>query len=66
MDSLDKFVDDVNLDVHIVFDEFHEITEVHDSIGIEGVLRQYIQKIQCFFFIAFALLIRVCLTESYG
>ena len=32
------------------FDEFQEITEVHNSIGIEGVLRQYLQKIQCSFF----------------
>ncbi len=50
MNSLERFVDDVNLDVHIAFDEFQEITEVHNSIGIEGILRQYIQKIQCSFF----------------
>ena len=50
MNSLKRFVDDVGLDIHVAFDEFQEITEVHNSIGIEGVLRQYIQKIQCSFF----------------
>ena len=50
MNSLERFVDDVDLDVHVALDEFQEITEVHNSIGIEGILRQYIQKIQCSFF----------------
>ena len=50
MNSLEKFVVDVDLDVHVALDEFQEITEVHNSIGIEGILRQYIQKIQCSFF----------------
>jgi hypothetical protein len=50
MNSLKRFVDDVGLDVHVALDEFQEITEVDNSIGIEGVLRQYIQKIQCSFF----------------
>ena len=50
MNSLEKFIDDVGLDVHVAFDEFQEITEVHNSIEIEGILRKYIQKIQCAFF----------------
>ncbi|MEA3385434.1 MAG: ATP-binding protein [Thermodesulfobacteriota bacterium] len=50
MESLEKFIIDVGLPVHVAFDEFQEIAEVHNSIGIEGILRQYIQKIQCSFF----------------
>lgn len=50
MESLEKFIIDVALPVHVAFDEFQEIAEVHNSIGIEGILRQYIQKIQCSFF----------------
>jgi hypothetical protein len=50
MDSLERFIDDVALPVHVAFDEFQEIAEVDNSIGIEGILRQYIQKIQCSFF----------------
>ena len=50
MESLERFIDDVALPVHIAFDEFQEIVEVDNSIGIEGVFRQYIQKIQCSFF----------------
>jgi len=50
MEFLEKFIIDVALPVHVAFDEFQEIAEVHNSIGIEGILRQYIQKIQCSFF----------------
>jgi len=50
MDSLERFIDDIALPVHVAFDEFQEIAEVDNSIGIEGILRQYIQKIQCSFF----------------
>lgn len=49
MNSLTRFVDDLDLNVHIAFDEFQELTEVYNSIGIESVLRQYIQRIQCAF-----------------
>ena len=38
MNSLQKLVDDVDLEVHIALDEFQEITKVHNSIGIEGIL----------------------------
>ena len=50
MESLERFIDDIALPVHIAFDEFQEIVEVNNSMGIEGILRQYIQKIQCSFF----------------
>jgi hypothetical protein len=50
MDSLERFIHDVGVPVHIAFDEFQEIAEVNDSIAIEGILRHYIQKIQCSFF----------------
>ena len=50
MESLERFVHDLALPVHVAFDEFQEIAEVGNSIGIEGILRQYIQKIQCSFF----------------
>lgn len=49
MESLERFIHDVSMPVHVAFDEFQEITEVEKSIGIEGVLRHYIQKIQCAF-----------------
>ena len=47
--SLENFINDVSMPVHIVLDEFQEITEVDNSMGIEGTLRHYIQKIQCAF-----------------
>lgn len=49
MASLEKFVKDASVPVHIVFDEFQEITELSNSAGIEGVLRKYIQRIGCSF-----------------
>ena len=49
LESLGKFIEDVSMPVHIVLDEFQEITEVDNSIGVEGTLRQHIQKIQCAF-----------------
>jgi hypothetical protein len=48
-ESLGKFIEDVTVPVHFVPDEFQEITEVDHSIGVEGTLRQHIQKIQCTF-----------------
>ena len=52
MESLEGFIDDAGLPVHVALDEFQEIVEVGNSIGIEGILRQHIQRIQCpFFFI---------------
>ncbi|MGD8208882.1 MAG: hypothetical protein PVH85_00200 [Desulfobacterales bacterium] len=47
--SLENFIEDVSMPVHIVLDEFQEITEVDKSIGVEGTLRHHIQKIQCAF-----------------
>ncbi|MGD2013628.1 MAG: hypothetical protein PVH37_04490 [Desulfobacterales bacterium] len=47
--SLVNFIEDVSMPVHIVLDEFQEITEVDKSIGVEGTLRHHIQKIQCAF-----------------
>ena len=44
--SLENFIEDVSMPVHIVLDEFQEITEVDKSIGVEGTLRHHIQKIQ--------------------
>lgn len=49
LESLEKFIEDVSMPVHIVLDEFQEITEVDKSIGVEGTLRHHIQKIQCAF-----------------
>lgn len=36
--------------VNVALDEFQEIVEVADSVRIEGLLRQYIQKLRCSFF----------------
>ncbi|MBW2099804.1 MAG: ATP-binding protein [Deltaproteobacteria bacterium] len=47
--SLENFINDVDMPVHIVLDEFQEITEVDNAVGIEGTLRHHIQKIQCAF-----------------
>ena len=49
MESLDKFVKNVSMPVHIVLDEFQEITEIGNSLAVEGTLRHHIQKIQCAF-----------------
>lgn len=49
LESLGKFIEDLTMPVHIALDEFQEITEVDHSIGVEGTLRQHIQKIQCAF-----------------
>lgn len=49
MESLDKFVREVPNLVHVALDEFQEITEIEDSLRIEGRLRHYIQKMKCGF-----------------
>ncbi|MBW1692410.1 MAG: ATP-binding protein [Deltaproteobacteria bacterium] len=49
MEALDKFVEDVSNLVHVALDEFQEITEIEDSIRIEGRLRHYIQRMRCGF-----------------
>jgi len=47
--SLQKFVEVVGKSVHIVLDEFQEITEVDHSLAVEGILRSHIQKMRCAF-----------------
>ncbi len=44
MASLDTFIAQVGLPVHIVFDEFQEITDLPDARKLEGLLREHIQK----------------------
>lgn len=50
MESLQKFIADVKIPIHIAFDEFQELTEIDNSLSIEGILRQYIQQMPCSFF----------------
>lgn len=38
-----KFIQEHGKGVHIVFDEFQEISELHESLQIEGLLRSHIQ-----------------------
>jgi uncharacterized protein len=49
MEALEKFVQDIPNLVHVVLDEFQEITEIDDSLRIEGRLRHYIQRMKCGF-----------------
>lgn len=49
MEALGKFLQEVPNLVHVVLDEFQEITEIGDSLRIEGRLRHYIQSMQCGF-----------------
>jgi hypothetical protein len=49
MEALSKFVQDVPEPVHVALDEFQEITEIEDSLRVEGRLRHYIQKMKCGF-----------------
>ncbi len=49
MEALEKFVGDISNLVHIVLDEFQEISEIDNSIRIEGRLRHYIQRMKCGF-----------------
>jgi hypothetical protein len=47
--ALEKFVRDIDDPVHIVLDEFQEISEIDNSPNIEGRLRQHIQRMKCGF-----------------
>ncbi|MBW2109760.1 MAG: ATP-binding protein, partial [Deltaproteobacteria bacterium] len=49
MEALGKFVHEIPSLVHIVLDEFQEISVVDDSVRIEGRLRYHIQRIKCGF-----------------
>jgi hypothetical protein len=49
LESLQKFVGEVGKSVHIVLDEFQEITEVENSLAVEGILRSHIQKMSSAF-----------------
>jgi hypothetical protein len=49
MEALEKFIQDVPNLVHIALDEFQEITEIEDSLRVEGRLRHYIQRMKCGF-----------------
>jgi hypothetical protein len=42
--SLDTFIEQAGVPVHIVFDEFQEITDLPKPLKIEGLLREHIQK----------------------
>ena len=44
MTSLDTFIEQAGVPVHIVLDEFQEITELPKPRKIEGLLREHIQK----------------------
>jgi len=50
MESLEQFIQDVPNPVHVALDEFQEITEIEDSLRVEGRLRHYIQRMKCGFF----------------
>jgi uncharacterized protein len=49
MEDLGRFVQDVSNLVNIALDEFQEITEIEDSLRIEGRLRHFIQSMKCGF-----------------
>jgi uncharacterized protein len=49
MEDLGRFVQDVSNLVNVALDEFQEITEIEDSLRIEGRLRHYIQSMKCGF-----------------
>jgi len=44
MESIDSFVQNVGVPIHIVLDEFQEITTLPNSRRIEGLLREHIQR----------------------
>lgn len=48
--ALEAFTTGNKMRVNVALDEFQEITEVADSVRIEGLLRQYVQKLRCSFF----------------
>ena len=43
LDGFGKFIQEEKKGVHIVFDEFQEISELRESLQIEGMLRSHIQ-----------------------
>ncbi len=49
MEALEKFVQDIPNLVHVALDEFQEITEIGDSLRVEGRLRHYIHRMTCGF-----------------
>jgi len=49
MEALGRFVQDVSNLVHVALDEFQEITEIENSLRIEGRLRHFIQGMKCAF-----------------
>lgn len=49
MGALGGFIGDVPDLVHIVLDEFQEISEVDNSLAVEGRLRHHIQRMKCGF-----------------
>jgi hypothetical protein len=49
LESLERFVHDVPEQVHIVLDEFQEISEIDNALRIEGRLRHYTQRMACGF-----------------
>jgi len=52
MESLETFINKAGITIHVAFDEFQEITEINNAIGVECILRKYIQRIQSpFYFI---------------
>lgn len=48
--ALERFTAGNESPVNIALDEFQEITEVGAAVQIEGLLRQYVQKLRCSFF----------------
>ncbi len=50
LQSLERFVQETEPSIHLALDEFQEITELPESHQVEGLLRQYIQRIPCSFF----------------
>ncbi len=45
-----SFLEKSKKNIHIVFDEFQEITEVEKGVQIQGVMRKYIQNMSASFF----------------
>ena len=50
MESLGKYIEDSEIPVNIVLDEFQEITALKDALKVEAVLRTHIQHHQASYF----------------
>lgn len=50
MESLGKYIADSKMPVHIVLDEFQEITALKEALKVEAVLRKHIQHHQASYF----------------